>query len=157
MSKSNKAKATPKEATAEKTTASNPEVAEKVEIKDEKAVPGEIHQMEPNEVLTPENDIAVQAAAGIRVGELAEPVEFEKTKENKEVIENHDEAKEKVADGSATATSTSPYDAAVLGRPLVADPVSGKPVAESADQAAMIAALSGGLATDPPKEEKKSK
>lgn len=111
-----------------------------------------IPQQKAQEVLTPENDIAVKAASGEKIGEQTKP-DFADTKESTKIQKEDDQLKEDILSGDVKLSgSNNTADMSVLARPMVPHPVSGNPVYETSDQARLAEGLKGNLYTPAPSD-----
>lgn len=93
-------------------------------------------------VLKPENDAAVQSA---KIGQ--EHPKMSEADANK-IIKEDAALKKDIQSGETIITSSNaPADLSVLAKPMVHNPIGGKPVYETSEQARLALAAEGNLAT----------
>lgn len=126
--------------------------AAKAEVTPKTVASNEIPELKPNEVLTPEKDAAVQNAkiqGSVDIPTEKEIIEkADDSKGAKEIINEDKELKKDLEKGDATVASSSvANDLSVLAKPMVPNPIGGKPVYETSLQARLAQAAKGELAT----------
>jgi len=92
-----------------------------------------------------EGDTAHELSTAVSTHDLAPKKEMDDSKESKEVIKEDEKVKEAVVNGDVAGLTASQLS--VLQKPLVADPISSKPVYETAEQWTLAQAAAGKLGT----------
>jgi len=92
-----------------------------------------------------DGDETYKYSQAVETHDLSPKVEMDDSKESKAVIKEDEKVKEAINAGDVSGLTASQLS--VLQKPLVADPVSGKPVYETAEQYHLAMAAAGKLST----------